>query len=137
MRNRVLVVGVIFFLAVSLIPTYSTPGKDVLLLERRPTRTVRLGPLATARTVPVRTSVYLELAMSPDAKGDEVDPESVSIHLRPNGGEPVELLGPGQRFAEGASGWLRRSRTSRGRPRWPYTSSRAERSGPTHPTRSG
>ena len=33
--------------------------------------------------------------------------DSVSVSLQPDGGAAVELLRPGSRFAEGASGWLR------------------------------
>ena len=64
--------------------------------------------------MPLKTSLYVELGMSPDARGDKILADSVSIRLEPRGGEPVELLGPDGRFAEGASGWLRPRQVTQG-----------------------
>src|SRR5262249_49451119 len=44
------------------------------------------------------------------AKAGTVDPETVAVTLQGEGGPPINLLAPGRRFAEGASGWLRPKR---------------------------
>ncbi len=79
------------------------PRPRAKLVERAPDPHGSPRPFRDARDVPVRTSLYVELA----APAAEVDPDSVSISLRPDGGDALELLGPGRRFAAGASGWLR------------------------------
>ena len=76
-------------------------------LSARPTRTVVRDRPEMAGDVPIKTSIYLELATTPQAKTGEVSPESVSISVQEQGGEALELLRPGRRFADGASGWLR------------------------------
>ncbi len=106
MSLRTLVSGALVLFPLGLTPPASAPGQDVRLVERPPDPHGAPRPARGARDVPLRTSLYLELALPPGAKADEVDPESVSVRLQPDGGEPVELLGPGRRFAGGASGWL-------------------------------
>src|SRR4051812_24799048 len=82
-------------------------GPPVKLVERAADPHGSPRPARDAKDVPLRTSLYLELGLPPEAKAGEVDPESVGVTLQPEGGDPVELLRPGRRFAEGASGWLR------------------------------
>src|SRR5947209_19530188 len=83
--------------------TGRAPGQQVKLVERAPDPHGSPRPAREARDVPPRTSLYLELAMPPEARAGEVDPESVSVALRPEGGEAVALLRPGRRFADAAS----------------------------------
>ena len=104
-RNRAF--GALTGLAVALAGVSPAAGKNVTLLERPPDPHGAPRPARDSHDVPLRTSLYLELAMSPDAVADEVDPESVSVSLRPEGGELIEVLRPGRRFAEGVTGWLR------------------------------
>jgi hypothetical protein len=57
--------------------------------------------------VPLRTSLYLELGMSADARDDAVDPDTVAVQIRAAGPEAAALLRTGQRFDTGVSGWLK------------------------------
>jgi hypothetical protein len=58
--------------------------------------------------VPLRTSLYLELASSAKATTlQDVSPDSVAVRLESKRDDAVELLRPGRRFAEGVSGWLK------------------------------
>jgi hypothetical protein len=82
-------------------------GQHVKLVEREPHPHSSPRPARKARDVPPRTSLYLELTLPPEARAGEVDPESISVALRAEGGEAVELLRTGRHCAEGASGWLR------------------------------
>ena len=91
-------------------------GPQVQLVEPAPDPHGSPRPAREARDVPPRTSLYLELAMPPEDQAGAVDPESVALTLQPEGGEAVELLRPGRRFAEGASGWLRPKQELSGAP---------------------
>ncbi|MBM3335064.1 hypothetical protein FJY63_10430, partial [Candidatus Sumerlaeota bacterium] len=71
-------------------------------------------PARNALNVPLRTSIYFELGMSAEAKGDQVVADSVAIRLQPKGGKPVDVLRSGQRFAKGGSGWLRPRQVQQG-----------------------
>jgi hypothetical protein len=82
-------------------------GQQVKLVERLPDPHGSPRPARDARDVPLRTSLYLELELPREAKPGEIDPESVSLSLRQEGGNAVALLQQGRRFAGGASGWLR------------------------------
>ncbi len=81
-------------------------AQAVKLVERAPDPHGSPRPFRDATDVPLRTSLYLELAVAPGSKG-EIEPEKVSLTLQPEGDAPVELIGAGRRFAAGASGWLR------------------------------
>src|SRR6185312_13610736 len=87
--------------------TSASAGQQVRLVERAPDPHGSPRPARDARDVPLRTSVYLELGISGGAKTGEVSPEAVAVRLEPEGGDAIELLGPGQRFTEGVSGWIR------------------------------
>jgi len=82
-------------------------GQQVRLVERAPDPHGSPRPARDARDVPLRTSLYFEMRPSPDAKVQEVSPDSVAVRLQSEAGDVVELLRPGGRFAEGGSGWLR------------------------------
>lgn len=90
-----------------LLATNPALGQSVKLVERAPDPHGSPRPARDARDVPLRTSLFLELGLPPGAEAGEMNPESVSVSLRPDGGEAVELLRPGRRFAEGVSEWLR------------------------------
>ncbi len=85
----------------------SSFAQPVKLVERPPDPHGSPRPARDGRDVPLETSMYLELGTAPQAKTGDVSPESVSVKLEEQGGDAVELLGPGRRFAEGGSGWLR------------------------------
>jgi len=55
--------------------------------------------------VPLTTSLYFELAVQ-SKTDDDVDPNSVTIALEPDGGQPMSVLDKDQRFAEGYTGRL-------------------------------
>ena len=57
--------------------------------------------------MPLRTSIYCELEGVQGAQVADVDPESVSISLQPDGGARVEMLRSSGRIAPGCRGWLR------------------------------
>jgi len=97
----------IFILALGPIGASPSPGQQVKLIERAPDPHGSPRPARHARDVPLRTSIYFELGMPPEAKVKEVSPDSVAVRLQPEAGDVVELLRPGRRFAEGGSGWLR------------------------------
>ena len=97
--------AVLLVLALGWLPASQTSGQQVKLVERPPDPHGSPRPFRDARDVPVRTSLYLELAAS--SKDAEVKPETVTVTLQKEKGEPVVLLAPGQKFAEKASGWLR------------------------------
>ena len=82
------------------------PGQQVRMIERPPDPHGTPRPARDAREVPLKTSLYVELGMPPEARGDTILTESVTLHLVPRDGEPVELIRDG-RFVGGASGWLR------------------------------
>lgn len=95
-------------LALVLLVAASSPAAGVKLVDRPPDPHGSPRPARDAKDVPLRTSLYFELAMA-GGKGPTggVDPEKVATRLRREGGDAVELLRPGRRFADGASGWLR------------------------------
>jgi hypothetical protein len=101
-RNAAILISFVASLTVG-----TSLGQQVKLVERAPDPHGSPRPARNARDVPLRTSLYLELGMSGGAKPGEVSPESVAVRLETEGGEAIELLGPGQRFAEGVSGWIR------------------------------
>src|SRR4051794_22004835 len=88
-------------------PPHRALAADVQLLRRPldPYGTPR--PADRGRDVPVKTSIYFELSTPKDAKGDSLLADSVSISLQAAGGEAFDLVQTGQRFAAGASGWIR------------------------------
>jgi hypothetical protein len=94
-------------LVVVIIAAGRSPGQQVKLVERFPDPHGSPRPARNARDVPLRTSLYLELEMPRQAKPGEIDLQSVSVSLQQEGGDALVLLRPGDRFAEGASGWLR------------------------------
>ncbi|MBN1443929.1 MAG: hypothetical protein JXA90_14560 [Planctomycetes bacterium] len=62
-------------------------------------------PGAGHTAVPLGTSFYVELGIEGEgAAGDAVDPGSVRVSIRPEGGDERVLLDAGRRFAEGATG---------------------------------
>ncbi|MEO6809865.1 MAG: hypothetical protein ABI353_12195 [Isosphaeraceae bacterium] len=103
--TRWIAVGLI--LVMSARETPAAPAREVKLLDRKPDPHGAPRPARMARDVPLGTSLYLELDPGSDAKTDTIDPDSVVIQIQVEGGEPRELLGLGQRFAKGVSGWLR------------------------------
>ncbi len=82
-------------------------GDQVKLAERPPDPHGSPRPARGARGVPLRTSIYLELEVSQGPKGGDVNPDGVSVSLRPEGGAVEELLRSGGTFAAGCRGWLR------------------------------
>jgi hypothetical protein len=97
----------ILVVAFGLVAASRAAAQQVKLVERAPDPHGSPRPAREARDVPLRTSLYLELGMPPEARAGEVGLDSVSVTLRSEGGAAIELLRPGRRFAEGVSGWLR------------------------------
>jgi hypothetical protein len=90
-------------------------GQKVKLNERPPDPHGSPRPARSARDVPVRTSLYVELEVPQGRTGGDVDPESVSVRLQSSGGSASELIQPGGVFAEGCRGWLRPKQDLQGR----------------------
>ena len=86
------------------------------LVERAPDPHGSPRPARDAQDVPLRTSIYFELASPAEAKPAATTkpatapaaPPSLAVSLQPDPGDAVELLGPAS-FAAGASGWVRTS----------------------------
>jgi hypothetical protein len=97
----------IFILLLGVFAAGQARGQEVKLVERAPDPHGSPRPARDARDVPLRTSVYLELEVPKQAKAGAVNADSVAVTVRADGGEAVELLGPGRRFAKGRTGWLR------------------------------
>src|SRR4051794_39782068 len=62
-------------------------GPPVKLVERAADPHGSPRPARDAKDVPLRTSLYLELGLPPEAKVGGVDPESVGVTLQPEGGD--------------------------------------------------
>jgi hypothetical protein len=104
-RSGRLVGPIVFTLAVVVAaPSFAQP---VQLAERPPDPHGSPRPARDARDVPQKTSIYLELRVPTQARTSNVDPESVSVTVKPPRGDAIDLLHPGRRFAAGASGWLK------------------------------
>ena len=88
----------------------------------RPARQPPAGPRCA--DVPLRTSLYFELANAGRRKTRRCEPRLGLGQPSSHGGADVELLRPGRRFAEGAWGWLRPKQDLRAPGRSPSTSSR-------------
>ena len=94
-------------IALSLGMIGTAAGGEIHLLARPADPHGTPRPARDDRDVPVKTSLYFELATPPKDKGDAIDPDSVAVRLGVEGGPARELVGLGSRFAEGARGWLR------------------------------
>ncbi len=104
--------ALLFAMALGGVPAISAP--QVALVERAPDPHGSPRPARDARDVPVKTSIYFEVGTTKQAEGGDVHPDIVSARLQEQGDGAVELLQPGQRFADDASGWLRPKRDLQG-----------------------
>jgi putative sterol carrier protein len=77
-------------------------------------------PAPGAENVPLRTSVYFQLAIPQPAPGDFVDLDSLAITLTREGGPAQEVLRPGREFAAGFSGEMHAGGGQRGPTAWVY-----------------
>jgi hypothetical protein len=105
-RNSLIGPAILVLALRSLAPATAC-GQAAKLVERAPDPHGSPRPFRDARDVPLRTSLYLELVTPPGAGAGLVAADSVLVSLQPDNGEAIELLRPGSRFTEGASGWLR------------------------------
>src|SRR5579884_2230455 len=87
----------------------------VQLAEKAPDPHGSPRPGRDARDVPLRTSIYFELATAGGQPLDALS-GSLDVALKPEGGETIELLQPDRRFDEHADGWIRAS----GKSLWVY-----------------
>jgi hypothetical protein len=104
MRELVARSGAVIAVVLSLAVAH---GQEVVLTKRPPDPHGAPRPARDARDVPLKTSLYFELEMSPPTASDEVDPASVEVVLAPEGGDALRLLEKGRAFGQGASGWLK------------------------------
>lgn len=107
MKRRTYPTVAVRALAIALFTATAASGQQLKLVDRTPDPHGSPRPARGAADVPLATSLYFELTIVPEPNGDEVLPESVSVRLQSAGKESIDLVQPGQRFAEGASGWLR------------------------------
>ena len=77
------------------------------LIERAPDPHGSPRPARDARDVPLRTSLYFELAVPPPVRAVEADARIVSVSLQADADDAVELLAPGRVFPAGGWGWVR------------------------------
>ncbi|HID24836.1 MAG TPA: hypothetical protein EYP14_20885, partial [Planctomycetaceae bacterium] len=110
-------IGLCFLLMPLLTLSPSAAAGPIVELARRkadPYGIPRPGP--DERHVPLKTSFYMELAVSKDAaEGDRVLANSVAVVLETAGGERTELLQAGGRFVGGYRGKLFFRNDRRGR----------------------
>jgi len=85
------------------------PAPRLKLVERSPDPHGSPRPFRDAKDVPLRTSIYFELAAPADVKTYDSALRALAVSLQADHGQIVELLRPGQRFALGAAGWVRAS----------------------------
>ncbi len=97
-------IAFVLVIVVGLFVTESSFGGDVALVVRSPDPNGSPRPAKDSTDVPLRTSIYLELASTQSAKSAAIDPDSVSITLKKNQGETVPILTPRRRFSPGFSG---------------------------------
>ena len=93
--------------AVGALVGLSSFAQQIKLVERQPDPHGSPRPARDAIDVPLKTSIYVELGTTAQTKTGDTVPESVSVTLQEQGGDPIELLRPGRHFADGVSGWLR------------------------------
>jgi hypothetical protein len=86
-------------------PPLASP--TIRIVERKPDPHGSPRPARESRYVPVATSLYFEIETSAAETGDAIDPQSVAVSLQPEGGEPVDLLLPGEKFVGPCTGWLK------------------------------
>ncbi|HEX4792193.1 MAG TPA: hypothetical protein VH370_00285 [Humisphaera sp.] len=111
MRNRkphvkAPLAGCLCILFIGLLLAAKSFAQQTKLVERAPDPHGSPRPFRDATDVPLRTSIYLELAV-PDIEAAKKLAPSVGLSLQAQDGQAVELLRPDSKFADGASGWLR------------------------------
>jgi hypothetical protein len=110
--------AILFLLGLALggLPGAPAAGQPVTvkLIERAPDPHGTPRPARGARDVPLLTSLYFELGVTPETTGDEVRADSVTVRLEPEGGEPIAILEPGQQLAPRCTGWLRPRQVQQG-----------------------
>lgn len=79
-------------------------GQKVKLVIQEPDPYGIPRPGAGAKNVPLRTSLYVELGLESGASSNVIQTDSVTIRLRPAGGEAFDVLKAGRQFASGYSG---------------------------------
>jgi hypothetical protein len=83
-------------------------GQGIRLVERAPDPHGSPRPARDDRDVPLRTSLYFQLAPAKTASGlKNPSADSVAILLKATGRADLGLLRQGGRFARGGSGWLK------------------------------
>jgi hypothetical protein len=107
MKRHGSTIVVLLGLALGSLPASPALGQQVTLIARAPDPHGTPRPARGARDVPLGTSLYFELGVTPNTTGDEVRADSVTVRLEPEGGAPLAILGPGQQFAPRSTGWLR------------------------------
>ena len=83
------------------------PGQQVKLVDRKPDPHGSPRPAREARDVPLRTSLYLELAMPPEAKGRRGGSRVRVGAPATGGGRGRRAASAGPALRRGCSGWLR------------------------------
>jgi hypothetical protein len=114
MNGRRATIRVLLGLALAALTAAPAPGQQVKLIERAPDPHGTPRPPRGAREVPLETSLYFELGLTPDARGDEIRADSVTVRLESESGAPVAILGPDQHFAPRSRGWLRPRQVQQG-----------------------
>lgn len=94
----------VLLIVVGLIVAESAFGGDVSLVVRAPDPHGSPRPAKDSTDVPLRTSLYLELATTQSAKTAAIDPDSVSLSIRKHQDRSVLMIGPNRRFAPGFTG---------------------------------
>ena len=99
-------VCVVLIVTILVADSASSVGAEIRLLSRKPDPYGSPRPGAREEHVPLGSSIYLQLAVEGSHAPDEVLPESISIHLQPEGGQSLNILRPGIKFAPEYSGRL-------------------------------
>ncbi|MEJ2702485.1 MAG: Ig-like domain-containing protein [Sedimentisphaerales bacterium] len=76
-------------------------ARELRLLRAKPDPYGYPRPAPGEKNVPVATSFFLQIGFGDKNADDTVLPDSISLRIGPHGESPVEILKPGQQFADG------------------------------------
>lgn len=79
------------------------PRSEVTIVHRQPDPYGVPRPFAGEEHVPLKTSLYFELGLLPDAAGDSVDSDSIEVTIQTGEAAPVPLLTAGRKFTEASA----------------------------------
>ncbi len=98
-RQRAVAAVQAHFVSIALCISAPALAQTIRLVDRAPNPHGSPRPARDARDVPMRTSLYFELAAAPADKTGTVSAQTVTVSLQAEGAAAVELLGRDRHFA--------------------------------------